>query len=80
MHYEEGSRVRVMIPLREQSNAGAVREFQNKIAVVNKVEYHYSGKCSFGYTYELEGCVSDYGTPYTFPEDWLVPFSEEVAE
>ena len=25
-----------------------------------------------GYTYELEGCVSRYGVPYTFAEEWLV--------
>lgn len=75
-----GQRVKVMIPPGEQQNAGAVRQFHGKVTVIKKGKHVYDGKCSFGNTYELVGCKSDHGTPYTFPEEWLIPLGEGEEE
>ena len=75
-----GQRVKVMIPPGEQQNAGAVRQFHGKVTVIKATKHVYNGKCSFGYTYELVGCKSDYGTSYCFPEGWLIPLGEGVEE
>lgn len=74
-----GSRVKVMIPPKAQSSAGAVRQYHGKVMVIKTAKSHYDGKCSFGNTYELLGCRSDYGKPFTFPEEWLIPLDNEVA-
>ena len=76
MQFRTGDRVKVMIPPGEQQNAGAVRQFHGKVTVIKSGKHVYDGKCTFGNTYELVGCKSDYGTPYTFPEGWLIPLGE----
>lgn len=69
-----------MIPPGEQQNAGAVRQFHGKVTIVKSGKHVYDGKSTFGNTYELVGCKSDYGIPYTFPEGWLIPLDEGEEE
>lgn len=69
-----------MIPPGEQQNAGAVRQFHGKVTIVKSGKHVYDGKSTFGNTYELVGCKSDYGIPYTFSEGWLIPLDEGEEE
>lgn len=74
-----GDVVKVAIPPKDQSKAGAVLQYQDEVAVVRNVSKHYHDNCDFGRTYELAGCKSRFGVPFVFPEEWLVPMDEGVA-
>ena len=48
-----------------------MKQFEGKIYKVSKVRYSPTRMTRFAYTYELDGCVSSKGVPFTFTSDWI---------
>ena len=57
---------RVMVVPKSESTATSIRKFEGHIFAVSKVKW-----CNTTRYYELKGCVSDKGIPYSFAGDWL---------
>ena len=48
-----------------------MKQFKGGIYKVSKVRYSPTRMTRFAYTYELQGCVSSKGVPFTFTSDWI---------
>lgn len=79
MHFKKGDRVKVMLPSKEVTGVDTVKQFQGLESVIKDVSINYKLKSAYGYSYTLKGCKTDWGLPYWFCEDWLVPIDEGVA-
>lgn len=53
-----------------------MKQFEGGIYKVSKVRYSPTRMTRFAYTYELDGCVSSKGVPFTFTRDWIAPIRE----
>ena len=80
MHFQIGDRVKVMLPTNESTGANTVKQFQDKVTVIKDVHIARKGKSTLGTAYTLAGCKTDWGLPYWFCEEWLVPLDEGVEE
>lgn len=69
-----GQKVRITIPKNTES-AKSVAKYNGKVTVVKGIRHYRIGD-----TYILYGCKSDYGIPYEFIREWLVPIIDEVTE
>ena len=74
MNFKKGDRVKVMLPSKEVTGVDTVKQFQGLESVIKDVSIN-----SYGHSYTLKGCKTDWGLPYWFCEDWLVPIDEGVA-
>lgn len=63
------------MPKGELTLSQAMRQFHGKETKVSGSHY-YSG-VGGRRTYTLADCVSGFGIPYEFFEDWLIPLEEE---
>ena len=78
---KEGTRVKIMIPLKEQTASTTLKQLNGIIAEVEEAKYYRSKKSAAYYIYRLKDVVSRYGMPYFFAEAWLIPQDEyEVSE
>lgn len=74
-----GTKVKVMIPLAEQTVSDVMKQFNGTITEVVDYRYYRSKKSTAFYTYLLKDCESRYGNKYEFCQEWLIPLeSEEV--
>lgn len=48
-----------------------MRQYKGEIHKVSKVRYSPTRMTRLAYTYELDGCVSSKGVPFTFTSDWI---------
>lgn len=64
MSFEIGERVKV-VP-KAESTAVSIRKFEDHVFTVSKVKWFKTTRY-----YELQGCVSEKGVPYSFAGDWL---------
>lgn len=48
-----------------------MRQYKGGIYKVSKVRYSPTRMTRLAYTYELDGCVSSKGVPFTFTSDWI---------
>ena len=67
-----GDKVKVCIKPGEPTATPAVRKYNKAVSVISKVSYAGSS-----YYYELLGCESDFGIPFSFAEEWLMPMESE---
>lgn len=75
-----GSRVMVAYPTKDVAITDKMRKFNGKITTVSKVCVKRPKNWTVT-TYHLNGCVTDYGIPYEFCREWLVPLdNDEVME
>ena len=61
---EIGDRVRVVPSV--EVTANTIRKYTGHVFSISKVKW-----CKTTRYYELEGCRSEKGVPYSFAEDWL---------
>lgn len=80
MHFQIGDRVKVMLPAGESTGAYTVKQFQGKVTVIKDIHVTRKGKSTLGTAYTLAGCKTDWGLPYWFCEEWLVPLDDEGVE
>ena len=79
MRYNEGDRVKIMIPTNEQIPATKeVQAFHGHEAAISrkKVIRYGRGNSTIDVYYELEGVCSKMGIPFAFREEQLVPVAE----
>lgn len=72
---KEGTKVKVAIPLNEQTAPMCIKKYNGKVTRVKDV-FHHGGLRKQFYTYTLKGCSSDFGLDYYFIESWLIPVEE----
>ena len=48
-----------------------MRQYKGNTYKVTKVKYSPTRMTRLAYTYELDGCVSSKGVPFTFTIDWI---------
>lgn len=48
-----------------------MKQYKGGIYKVSKVRYSPTRMTRLAYTYELDGCVSSRGVPFTFTSDWI---------
>ena len=46
-------------------------QFKGRIYKVSKVRCSPTRMTRYAYTYQLDGCVSSKGVPFTFTSDWI---------
>ena len=69
----------VHLPLKETTISRTMRQFNGKVTTIRR-GYSRMLKGMLVRTYTLDGCESEYGIPYEFIRDWLVPLEDEVTE
>ena len=67
---KKGTRVKVMIPLREQTVSVTMKQLNGYTAEVEGCSYYRPHKTAPFYLYTLKDC------PFFFIEDWLIPTEE----
>lgn len=68
----------VHFPKKEVTVKRNIRQFEGTEAVITGA---HQTPITGTWQYNLGGCVSPYGLPYWFCDDWLVPIDEsEVSE
>lgn len=70
-----GDRVKVYLPKKELTLSQAVRQFHGIETKISGQHFYTEGGGKR--TYYLAGCVSDFGIPYEFLAEWLIPLDEE---
>lgn len=73
-----GQKVKVMIPLNENTASMTIKQFNGKVSTVKSC-IQYRGKAVHCDTYTLDGCVGGCEVPYEFFEEWLIPLDEVEA-
>lgn len=72
---EIGDKVKVVMPIKELTLSQTMRMFHGRVTrITGEVVYT---QFSSRKTYLLEGCESDFGIPYEFHDEWLVPLDVE---
>ena len=77
---KEGTRVKIMIPLKEQTASTTLKQLNGTIAEVEEAKYYRSKQSAAYYIYKLKDVVSRYSMPFFFIEPWLIPQEDEVSE
>ena len=72
----KGMKVKVMLPLSEKTVNNVIRQFDGTITTISNALTTPKALPQ----YNLDGCVSKFGKPYWFLEDWLVPWEGKVEE
>lgn len=75
----EGQRVRVFFPPKEQAT-DPLKKWHNKVLTIESAIHYRATSKGTSYTYTLEGCVSRFGIPYEFLEEWLIPYDVEEVD
>lgn len=70
-----GDRVKVCIPKDEPTAIDGIKKYNGSIRVVS-----FYKRVSTACYYELVGCRSEYGVPYAFADEWLLPIDESEDE
>lgn len=73
--FAKGDEVKVHLPSGESAVTMGMRHFNKVETAVSRVHHIKNG----WNVYELYGCVSTLGVPFTFIDEWLIPLEEEVA-
>lgn len=69
-----GDKVLVHIPLEDRVSHRAVAKFHGQELKVTFRKHIGRGRYNYTYVYyQLAGAESDYGIPYSFVREWLVP-------
>lgn len=76
---KKGQRVRVFFPPKELS-ADPLKKWNDKVLVIDKAIHYRATNKGTSFTYTLEGCVSRFGIPYEFLEEWLIPYDVEGVD
>lgn len=74
---QTGRKVKVMIPMNEQTAGVNVKQFNGKVTTIKSTKHYTQGSLN---VHTLDGCASDMGCDYFFIEEWLIPMESEVSE
>ena len=69
----------VAFPPKETTVTKQVRKYDGKVTTITEVRTRMLKKFCIS-TYILKGCTTEFGLPYEFLREWLVPLDEEVTE
>lgn len=72
--FNTGDKVRVYLPKGELTLSQTMRQFHGRISRISGS--HFYPKSGGKRTYSLTDCASEFGIPYEFFGDWLIPLEE----
>lgn len=73
---QKGDKVKIQIPPREQKIAAGGYKYDGETHTVTRAKSLRKRDGSYADIYELEGCVSRMGVPYTYCAEWLTEVEE----